>query len=207
MEKQRIVDYLIAFLIILSLNFFLPRLLPGDPLTAIYGDDALLSISQEAKEDLAAKMGLDKPLWEQFVIYFSSIFKGDLGYSYYFQSSVQKLLLGTLPWTLLLTVPALFISTILGFIVGLESGWRYGHLFDKRLLTGFMLLNGFPNFLAVSAVKFLSIFAVTQIPLAISEGLLTVIIFNFLSTYSKTELSLLNIFKKKEGGIEHELSL
>jgi len=61
--------------------------------------------------------------------------------------------------------------------------------------------------LAASAVKFLSIFAITQIPLAISEGLLTVIIFNFLATYSKTELSLLHIFKKKEGGIEHELSL
>ncbi|KJS79749.1 MAG: ABC transporter permease [Peptococcaceae bacterium BICA1-8] len=159
MEKQRIVDYLIAFLIILSLNFFLPRLLPGDPLTAIYGDDALLSITQEAKEDLAAKMGLDKPLLEQFGIYLNSIFKGDLGYSYYFQSSVQKLLLGTLPWTLLLIVPALFISTILGFIVGLESGWRYGRLFDKRLLTGFMLLNGFPNFLV--GISLLLVFSVS----------------------------------------------
>ncbi len=44
-----------------------------------------------------------------------------------------------------------------------------------------------------SAVKFLSIFALTQIPLAVSEGLLTVIVFNFLQAYSQQELSLLNI--------------
>jgi cobalt/nickel transport system permease protein len=52
-----------------------------------------------------------------------------------------------------------------------------------------------------SLVKFLSIFAVTQIPLAISEGLLTVIVFNFLLAYSRKELALLKIFgaKEKEG--------
>ena len=47
-----------------------------------------------------------------------------------------------------------------------------------------------------SAVKFLSIFAITQIPLAVSEGLLTVVIFNFLSKYSAQELLTLNIIKK-----------
>lgn len=51
--------------------------------------------------------------------------------------------------------------------------------------------------MAVSAVKFLSIFALTQIPLAISEGLLTVIVFNFLTTYSQKELSVLQVFTDK----------
>lgn len=50
---------------------------------------------------------------------------------------------------------------------------------------------------AASAVKFLTIFAVTQIPLAISEGLLTVVVFNFLSSYSKNELALLNLISPK----------
>jgi len=52
--------------------------------------------------------------------------------------------------------------------------------------------------IAVSAVKFLTVFAVTQIPLALSEGLLTVIVFNFLSTYSRKELNLLNLFTKEK---------
>lgn len=60
---------------------------------------------------------------------------------------------------------------------------------------------------AASLVKFLGVFAVTQIPLAISEGLLTVVVFNFLATYSKKELSLLNILQIKRGEEErHDLS-
>lgn len=51
---------------------------------------------------------------------------------------------------------------------------------------------------AASAAKFLGIFAVTQIPLAISEGLLTVVVFNFLASYSKNELGLLNLISGKE---------
>lgn len=54
---------------------------------------------------------------------------------------------------------------------------------------------------AASAVKFLGIFAVTQIPLAISEGLLTVVVFNFLSQYSKDELSSLNILQINRKGV------
>jgi len=52
--------------------------------------------------------------------------------------------------------------------------------------------------IAASAVKFLGIFAVTQIPLAISEGLLTVVVFNFLASYSKNELGILNLISRKE---------
>lgn len=58
-----------------------------------------------------------------------------------------------------------------------------------------------------SLIKFLGIFALTQIPLAISEGLLTVVVYNFLSTYSKNELAILNRFNKNEKGGEcYELS-
>lgn len=51
---------------------------------------------------------------------------------------------------------------------------------------------------AASAAKFLGIFAVTQVPLAISEGLLTVVVFNFLASYSKNELKILNVISGKE---------
>ncbi len=67
--------------------------------------------------------------------------------------------------------------------------------------TSFQLALAFPaeaGGIMASATKFLSIFAVTQIPLAISEGLLTVIIFNFLSKYSAQELLTLNLIKKNE---------
>ncbi|GAW92505.1 ABC transporter permease [Calderihabitans maritimus] len=146
MDRKRITDYLIAFIIILCLNFFLPRMLPGDPLTAIYGEEALISMTPALKSQLIERFGLDKPLYHQFLIYLTSLAKGDLGYSYYYQTPVAGLILGTLPWTILLVGLALVISTLLGFILGLESGWKRGRPADKAILTGMMFLNGFPDF-------------------------------------------------------------
>ena len=69
------------------------------------------------------------------------------------------------------------------------------------VVTSIQLALAFPapsGGVAASAIKFLGIFAVTQIPLAISEGLLTVIVFNFLASYSRNELALLNLVSGKE---------
>ena len=67
--KANVINYAVAFFIILLLNFLLPRLMPGDPLMAIYGEETLLSMTQEFKSQLVDSFGLDKPLWKQFLIY------------------------------------------------------------------------------------------------------------------------------------------
>lgn len=146
MFRKRIFDYLIAFLFIISINFLLPRLMPGDPLMVIYGEDVVVSMNEELEQDLTERMGLDKSLGEQFGVYLVNLLKGDLGYSYYYEDSVLNLLLGTLPWTILLVGLALIISTLLGIILGLETGYKRGSFFDKGVLTGLMFLNGFPDF-------------------------------------------------------------
>lgn len=69
------------------------------------------------------------------------------------------------------------------------------------ITTSFQLALAFPSAqggVMASAVKFMSIFAFTQLPLAISEGLLTVLVFNLLSTYSRKELQILAVFKNKK---------
>lgn len=139
-------NYLIAFFIIISLNFFLPRLMPGDPLTAIYGDEALMQMTPELKARLVRRLALDQPLWAQFGAYLQALLKGDLGYSYYFNAPVIKVVLGALPWTLLLVVTATAVSAAAGTILGMESGWRRGKRIDKALLAGTMVLDGFPDF-------------------------------------------------------------
>ncbi|MBZ4687909.1 MAG: peptide/nickel transport system permease protein [Clostridia bacterium] len=157
--KKKALDYLLAFIIIISLNFLLPRLLPGDPLAAIYGEEALIAMTSELEAELIERFGLDKSLPEQFIIYLSSLLKADLGYSYYYETSVTKLILGALPWTLLLVGLGLVLSTLLGFILGLESGWNRGRWQDKGILTGLMLLNGFPDFFI--GILLLLVFAVS----------------------------------------------
>jgi len=157
--KANIINYLVAFFIILLLNFLLPRLMPGDPLTAIYGAETLLSMTQELKSQLAESFGLNQPLWKQFIIYLYSLARGDIGYSYYHNTSVLRVIISYLPWTLLLMGTALVLSTAFGVIAGIESGWRRGKSLDKALLVGIMSLSGFPSFFM--GIIFLLTFSVT----------------------------------------------
>jgi peptide/nickel transport system permease protein len=138
--------YLIAMFIILALNFLLPRMMPGDPLMAIYGEEALVQMTPALKAELVERFALDQPWWQQLGAYFLALFQGDLGYSYYYNASVLSVILGRLPWTLLLVGTSLVLSTILGIILGIESGWRHGSKTDRTMLAGLMGLNGFPDF-------------------------------------------------------------
>ncbi len=144
--KHNLTTYGIAFLIILALNFFLPRMMPGNPLMAIYGDEALVAMTPDLKVHLVERFALDEPLWQQFGAYIAALFRGDVGWSYYYNAPVLKVILGSLPWTLLVVGTSLVLSTLLGIVLGIESGWRRGSKTDRAMLTGLMSLNGFPDF-------------------------------------------------------------
>jgi peptide/nickel transport system permease protein len=161
--------YLVALIIILALNFLLPRLMPGDPLSAIYGDEALVQMTPQLQEELIDRFSLDQPLWNQFGAYISALFHGDLGYSYYYNAPVFEVILGRLPWTLLLVGLSLVLSTGIGVVLGIESGWRRGSKTDRALLGGLMSLNGFPDFFI--GMVLLLIFGVTLGLLPISGAM------------------------------------
>lgn len=146
LNKQNLVTYAIAFLLILALNFLLPRMMPGDPLMAIYGEEALVQMTPELKTHLVERFALDQPLWQQFGAYVRALCQGDLGHSYYYNAPVFDVVLGRLPWTLLLVGLSLVLSTLLGIVLGIESGWRRGSKTDRAMLSGLMALNGFPDF-------------------------------------------------------------
>jgi peptide/nickel transport system permease protein len=150
--------YLIAFLIILSLNFLLPRLMAGDPLTAIYGEEVLIQMTPALKSHLVESFGIGQPLWEQFFRYLFSLLKGDMGYSFYRKTPVLKVILSYLPWTMLLMGTAFVFSIIVGIVLGIESGWRRGRRIDKALLVAMMSFSGFPSFFV--GIIFLLIFGI-----------------------------------------------
>ncbi|MFO8101116.1 MAG: ABC transporter permease [Dehalococcoidia bacterium] len=144
--RHNLITYAVALVIILILNFFLPRLMPGDPLMAIFGDEALVQMSPQLQQDLTERFALDQSLGGQFVSYWAALFHGDLGYSYYYNAPVAEVIFGRLHWTLLLGGLALIISTVLGIVLGIESGWRRGGRADGGMLTGMVTLSGFPDF-------------------------------------------------------------
>ncbi len=149
-QKNRILshgfNYGIAFVIILVLNFVLPRLMPGDPMTAMYGQDVLAEMSPELQQKIRETMGLSQPMWKQFAGYITSVLSGDLGYSVYHSRSVLSVTVEYLKWTLLLSGTALIAAFLIGVLLGLESGWKRGSLLDRSLVTGLMCISGLPGF-------------------------------------------------------------
>jgi len=157
--KGRFINYLLALIAIFGLNFILPRLMPGDPLLAIYGDDALVAITPEMKAQLVRQFALDKSWEDQLIAYVLGLFKGDLGFSYYYRDQVSAVIMGALPWTLLLIGLTLVIATSTGIILGIESGYRRGSPMDRISIAGLMFLSGFPDFFI--GILLLLIFGVT----------------------------------------------
>ncbi|SDE11902.1 ABC transporter permease [Sporomusa acidovorans] len=163
------VDYAIALTAILVLNFLLPRLLPGDPLQAIYGDEALMTMTPAMQAELVHRFALDQTWQEQFVAYILALSHADLGYSYFYHTSVTSVIAGVLPWTLLLVVLAFAFSTLLGSLLGIESGYRRGSKQDGCLLGIMMFFSGFPDFFA--GIVLLLIFGVSLAWLPLSGAL------------------------------------
>ncbi|EJL24370.1 ABC transporter permease [Brevibacillus sp. BC25] len=141
----KVTQYIFVIFIMLTLNFLLPRLMPGSPLAYIAGEDIMLMTTEE-KEAILEAHGLNKSLLEQYVIYLGNMATMDFGYSYQQKMPITELISERLPWTLLLTGMNLVISTLLGVIFGTISAWKWGKRSDVSLLTIFMFLSAMPSF-------------------------------------------------------------
>ncbi|MGM0870473.1 MAG: ABC transporter permease [Bacillota bacterium] len=142
---NKLLQYLIVIFLMLTLNFLLPRLMPGNPLVFLAGEDVGFMSSAE-KEAILDKHGLNDSLLEQYGTYIKNILTGDFGYSYQQKRQISELLMERLPWTMLLTGLGLLISTIIGVMFGAISAWRRGTKTDANLLTVFMFLSAMPSF-------------------------------------------------------------
>lgn len=155
---KRLLDYSITLVILLILSFYLPRLLPGDPVSAIFGEEAIASMSENMIADIRNKMGLDRPLWFQFLIFLRNVFRGDLGYSYYYREYVINIIRQSFPWTLSLIGVSLSISSILGFLLGLNASYRVGSNYDRLSFIAMVTVSSIPEFLV--GIIMLVIFAI-----------------------------------------------
>jgi len=140
--KSRIVVYLATLWVVLTLNFFLPRLLPGDPLSALLDPESSDYVfDAEVRAALEAYYGLDRPLLAQYAVYLRGAVTGNLGRSIRLNQPVGELLAVHLPWTLLLTGTALGLASLLSLLGGAEAAWKRGSAVD-RLLTAASVVAG-----------------------------------------------------------------
>ena len=158
---MKVVQYLITIFMVLSLNFFLPRMMPGDPLSYLTGDpsaDMPVAISEETRAKLLSYYGLDEPLAKQYADYLVNLAHGDLGWSIYYNAPVSSVLLGRFKWTLLLMGTATVIYIALGILLGALSAWRRGTKTDIGLLVTLFSLGSWPPFfLAMLLIILLSV--------------------------------------------------
>jgi len=96
MTVKVVAAYLLTILILIFLNFLLPRLLPGDAIIAMYSGHEVV-MTEEMYAELVRMHGLDLPLHEQFLTYLSELAHGDLGYSYICHASTADLIMNALP--------------------------------------------------------------------------------------------------------------
>lgn len=138
-------QYILVLWIALTLNFFLPRMMPGNPLALLAGEEVNL-LTPAQRQELMARVGLDQPLPVQYGQYLLNIVRGDFGYSYQKNKPITTILMDRLPWTLLLTGTSLLISTVVGVTLGAMAAWRRGGQRDVGLLGGFIFLESLPAF-------------------------------------------------------------
>lgn len=116
----------------ITINFFLPRMMKGDPISAFLMRNQG-RISPEAIEALKVLFGIDqtKPLWGQYLDYLVLMARGDLGRSFSKGlAPVTEVIAGALPWTIGLVGLATVLSFLIGTSVGAWIGWRRGSRAD-----------------------------------------------------------------------------
>jgi peptide/nickel transport system permease protein len=132
---QRLAFYVFTAWAAITINFFIPRLIPGDPVLALI-DKNRGQIDTKAIASLYVLFGLNKhqSLWSQYTAYLSQLAHGNLGISFSnFPTPVSSILEQSLPWTVCLAGIATIISFATGTFLGVLSGWRRGSRLDFLL--------------------------------------------------------------------------
>lgn len=127
---------------VLAFNFFLFRMLPGDPV-------GLLAKSQRLTEadvaSLQEELGLDQPLGQQFATYIRQTLTGNLGVSLRTARDVTTTIWSRIGPTLLLVGLGTLFATVIGIWIGIKGGWRRGSTFDTTTLYGSLALYSVPE--------------------------------------------------------------
>jgi peptide/nickel transport system permease protein len=153
--------YFLTLVVAIGLNFILPRLVQGNPISMIVAQMTQgMTDSDTIKkvyETFTIEFGIDKPLWTQFLIYIKNLFTGDLGTSFgLYPKKVTDILASAIPWTLALQLPAILTGWILGNVLGAVAAYKKG-VFDKALFPIALFVNSIPFF--TLAIIMLYVFA------------------------------------------------
>jgi oligopeptide transport system permease protein len=137
---KRLVLMFVTLFVIISITFFISKLLPGTP----FADDKL---TPETREVLFEKYGLDEPLYVQYAKYMLNVAQGDLGNSFYFESRpVLQVILDGAPASAFIGVQAVIFGLVIGLVLGIVSALRHNSVWDTLAVVIAVLGVSVPSF-------------------------------------------------------------
>lgn len=139
---MRILKAIFTIWAVYTLVFFLTRV-TGDPVEWL----TLAGASDSAKETLRQNLGLDRPIWEQYIKSFIGLFTGDTGISYYYARSVSGLFAERIGPTVSLGGIVLVVTVLLGVPLGVIAAVRHNSLLDRAIMSTAIIGSTLPNFI------------------------------------------------------------
>jgi peptide/nickel transport system permease protein len=142
---RKVVLAIVTLAVVVTVDFFLFRVLPGDPVRAVIGRN--VRITAETQAALRQQFGLDKPLFpDQFVNTVGQWAQGNLGVSWSLRRPVGEVLMSKLGYTLLLITSGQILSIVFGVVLGLFAGWKRKTAVDVSALTFSLVAWATPTF-------------------------------------------------------------
>jgi peptide/nickel transport system permease protein len=142
----RIAGRLLQMLVVLwasaSILFLLFRLMPSTPLAA-YVD---VNFTVEQQQDLIRQFGLDRSLYEQYVLYLGQLLRGELGLSFHYRTPVSGIIFDAFTNTIVLTLTALLIAYVIGIPIGAYLAWKRGSLIEQAAIPVVLTTRAAPEF-------------------------------------------------------------
>lgn len=168
---RRLGLYAFTAWVALTLNFLLPRMMPGDPAQALFARFQG-RLEPSALDALRVTLGIsDAPLGDQYVTYLGQMARGDFGISLvYFPAPVSSIIGTGLGWTLFLAGGALVVAFFLGSALGALAAWRRGGWLDGILPPLLSFLGAFPYFWLAMAASWLFAFHLGWFPVRHAYG-------------------------------------
>src|SRR5262245_14405316 len=151
---KRVLATVPVMLVVAVVVFSMLRLTAGDPAAIIAGDNAT---SQDVAA-IRAKLGLDRPIVEQFGIWISRVVRGDFGESFFFKRTVGSLIVGRIEPTLALAAFTLVLAVSMAVPLGIVAAWKRGTWIDRGVM-GLSVL-GFSVPVFVIGYAFIYLFAI-----------------------------------------------
>ena len=128
---------------VVTLVFVLVRIVPGDPAIAVLGDNA----SEQALQAFRERMGLNAPLWQQYLDFMGELLRGSLGTSMITGEPVLKSVLRVIPFTLELATFGILIGAVIGIPLGIWAALHRNSWIDNSLRIVSLVGLSFPSFL------------------------------------------------------------